>query len=227
MFSFGQQPSLHNLLRPSPAFVRLLRRYYAAVRLPATVHLGLIAHRLRPAVRVRLPTDGNGVSRFSRVEFLCMHGVSDSAGRGALALSHAVMLSSGQDDTVDSLIGRFRSSQLRDTQPTYAPSQRFRNALAGRPAWFGVKMVATPFLYGSFIHNSTPVYPDANHPFAFHPNVSLVHPPRATHGSREPVPAFLEFRTVLLHPAQNSRVRQIDAALAHHRHKVAIAQFET
>jgi hypothetical protein len=91
----GQRPSLHNLLRPSPAFVRLLRRYYAAVRLPATVHLGLIAHRLRPAVRVRLPTDGNGVSRFSRVEFLCMHGVSDSAGRGALALSHAVMLSSG------------------------------------------------------------------------------------------------------------------------------------
>src|SRR5664279_4995148 len=159
----GQRPSLHSLLRPSPAFVRLLRRYYAAVRLPATVHLGLIAHRLRPAVRVRLPTDGNGVSRFSRVEFLCMHGVSDSAGRGALALSHAVMLSSGYGDTVDSLIRRFRSSQLRDTQPTYAPSQRFRNALAGRPAWFGVKMVATPFLYGSFIHYSTPVYPDANH----------------------------------------------------------------
>src|SRR2546421_7392275 len=30
----GQRPSLHNLRRRSPAFVRLLRRYYAAVRLP-------------------------------------------------------------------------------------------------------------------------------------------------------------------------------------------------
>src|SRR5258708_31118708 len=30
----GQRPSLHNLRRRSPALVRLLRRYYAAVRLP-------------------------------------------------------------------------------------------------------------------------------------------------------------------------------------------------
>src|SRR5437764_10148056 len=27
-----------------------------------------------------LPAGGNGVSRFSRIEFLCMHGVFDSAG---------------------------------------------------------------------------------------------------------------------------------------------------
>ncbi len=46
-----QRPSLHNLLRPSLAFVRPLRRYYAAVRLPAAVHLGLIAHRLLPPFR--------------------------------------------------------------------------------------------------------------------------------------------------------------------------------
>src|SRR5258707_10253140 len=75
----GQRPSLHDLLRPSPAFVRSLRQYYAVVRLPATVHVGLIAHRFLPPIR-RLPTaDGNGVSRFSRVKFLCMLGVYDSA----------------------------------------------------------------------------------------------------------------------------------------------------
>src|SRR5262249_28446291 len=55
----GQRPSLHCLLRPSLAFVRLLRRY-AAVRLPIAVHLGLTAHRLLPTVRVLPTTDSHG-----------------------------------------------------------------------------------------------------------------------------------------------------------------------
>src|SRR5437763_4059011 len=101
----GQRPSLHNLLRPSLAFVRLLRWYYATVRLPTAVHLGLIAHRLLPAVRVVPTTDSSGVSRFSRVEFLCMPGVFDSAGDSALAFTYTALLSSGWADTVDSLIG--------------------------------------------------------------------------------------------------------------------------
>jgi len=91
----GRQPSLHDLLQPSQAFVRSLRWYYAAARLPVPVHLGLIALRLHPAVRVLLPTDGDGASRFSRVKFLCMPGVLDSAGCGALALAHTAWLSSG------------------------------------------------------------------------------------------------------------------------------------
>src|SRR5215471_9003980 len=44
----GLRPSLHNLRRRSLAFVRLLRRYYAAVRLLAPVHEGLAAHRVLP-----------------------------------------------------------------------------------------------------------------------------------------------------------------------------------
>jgi hypothetical protein len=40
----GQRPSRRNLWRWL-AFVRLLRRYYAAVRLPAAMHVGLNAHR--------------------------------------------------------------------------------------------------------------------------------------------------------------------------------------
>src|ERR1039458_6204211 len=75
----GQRPSLHDLLRPSPAFVRPLRWYYAAVRLPIAVHVGLRAHRLLPPIRPALATDGHRVSRFSRVKFPCMPGVYDSA----------------------------------------------------------------------------------------------------------------------------------------------------
>ena len=75
----GQRPSLHSLRRRLPAFVRLLRQYYAAVRLPATVRGGLMAHRLLLPART-LPAGGDGVSRFSRMEFLCMPGVFDSAG---------------------------------------------------------------------------------------------------------------------------------------------------
>src|SRR2546421_1222172 len=62
-----QRPFLHNLRRRSPALVRLLRWYYAAVRLPAAVHEGLAAHRVLPPAR-RLLAGGNGVSRFSRAQ---------------------------------------------------------------------------------------------------------------------------------------------------------------
>src|SRR6266566_3036310 len=41
------------------------------------------------------------------------------------------------------------------------PVQRFKYSLATAIAWLGVRMIATPFLYDSFIHYSTPVYPDA------------------------------------------------------------------
>jgi hypothetical protein len=51
---FGQSPSLHTLRRRFPAFVWALRRYYATVRLPTNVHVGLLAHDLlQPA---RTPT---------------------------------------------------------------------------------------------------------------------------------------------------------------------------
>src|ERR1035441_8093219 len=106
----GQRPSLHGLLRPSPAFVRPLRRYYAAVRLPAAVPLGLIAHRLLPAFPVLPSTDGRGASRFSRVKFLCMRGVFDSAGPDALALARTSVLPSALLDAVGTLI--FAISEL-------------------------------------------------------------------------------------------------------------------
>jgi hypothetical protein len=87
----GRPPSLHLLRLRSPALVRRFRRYYAAARLPIAVHEGLMAHRLLPPAR-QLPAGSNGVSRFSRMEFLCMPGVSDSAGpRRTRVIVHRVV----------------------------------------------------------------------------------------------------------------------------------------
>src|SRR5450631_4144696 len=44
-------------------------------------------------------------------------------------------------DAVGALIARFRSSQLRDTQPTYTPAQRFKCDLTIALAWLGARMV--------------------------------------------------------------------------------------
>ena len=74
----GRSPSLHALRQRLPAVVRTLRRYYATVRLPAGVHVGLLAHGLLQPAR-HSATGVDGVSRFSRVEFPCMPGVSDCA----------------------------------------------------------------------------------------------------------------------------------------------------
>src|ERR1039457_4557281 len=52
-------------LRVSLACVRPLRRYYAAVRLPIAVHVGLIAHRLLPPIRTEWAANGHRVSRRS------------------------------------------------------------------------------------------------------------------------------------------------------------------
>jgi len=70
----GRLPSLHALRRRSPTFVRTLRRYYATVRLPAGVRVGLQAHGLlqparhsfRDGRRRGLPVLARGVSMHAR-----------------------------------------------------------------------------------------------------------------------------------------------------------------
>jgi hypothetical protein len=52
---------------------------------------------------------------------------------------------------------------FRDTQPALAPIQRFQSDLTARPDMArGQHGFASPFLYDSFIHYFTPVYPDAS-----------------------------------------------------------------
>ncbi len=138
----GPRPSLPDLRRRLPALVRLLRRYYAAVRVPAALHEGLAAHRVLPPARRVFPTGGHGVSRFSRPEFLRMPGVSDSAGPGSdsrgrpspCCLPLALTASAPKIRLISEL----------NTLPTDTPVQRFKcgtplpagsaGALARRPA---------------------------------------------------------------------------------------------
>ena len=157
----GRPPSLHALRRRSPALVRTLRRYYAVARLPATVHVGLIAHRLLPPVRSVSTTDSDGISRFSRVEFLYMRGVFDSAGsrRTCASVRRFVAFRLGRHRRLPH--SRFRSSLPSLQMPlSNASSAASRLPSHGSgPGWF-----ATPFLCDSYIHYSTPVYPDAIRP---------------------------------------------------------------
>jgi len=57
----GQPPFLHQLRHRLPGLVRQLRRYYAAVRLPVVVHLGLAA--LAFPERPVLPSQPDGQPR--------------------------------------------------------------------------------------------------------------------------------------------------------------------
>src|SRR5437867_3900356 len=152
----GQRPSLHTLRRRPAVFVRMLRQYYAAVRLPAAVHEGLIAHRVLPPARRLATTGDNGASRFSRMEFLCMLGVFDSAGlrhARAIACSHR-RLPCCLTPSAPRNAG-FRSSILSLQIPlSNASSAALRPPPHGSgPGWF-----ATPSLYDSLIRYSMPVY---------------------------------------------------------------------
>src|SRR5208283_5277565 len=75
-----QRPSLLSLRRPLPVFVRVIHRYYAAVRSLADVRAGRTAICLPPPACGEVTTGVSEVSRFSCVEFLDVYGVCDYAG---------------------------------------------------------------------------------------------------------------------------------------------------
>jgi hypothetical protein len=134
---------LHSLRRRFPAFVRLLRRSYAVVRLPAAVHVGLIAHRVHPPACCRSAPGGNGVSRFSRMEFLCVPGVYDSAGqrRTRPCARHLVAFRFGQHRRLPDCL--FRSSI---PLPAYAPVNASSAASRSPSHDSDSRWLARPFL---------------------------------------------------------------------------------
>ena len=131
----SQRPSLHDLLRPSLAFVRPFRWYYAAVRLPVADHVGLMAHRFLPPFRRLTATDSNRASRFSRVKFPYMPGVCDSAA----PVTHSrfrvppCCLPVALTPSAHLILAISELINFRDTQPVCASSQRFKCAVTGRP----------------------------------------------------------------------------------------------
>jgi hypothetical protein len=130
-------------------------------RLPAVVHRGLTAHRLLLPARSLLAGD-RGVSRFSRMKFLCMHGVFDSAGprrARVIAPTHCCLPvrltpSAPRNTGFRSSIPSLQIPLSNASSATLPPPSH-----GSGPGWF-----ATPSPYDSFIRYSMPVlsrrYPD-------------------------------------------------------------------
>src|SRR6266853_1056453 len=92
-----------------------------------------------------------------------MRGVFDSAGPVALAFTRNSVLPSALLDAVGSLISAISELTTSGYPACICPCPTLQVRPLRRAAltWLGVRMVATPFLYDSFLHYFTPVYPDA------------------------------------------------------------------
>src|ERR1017187_480806 len=64
------------------------------------------------------------------------------------------------------------------------------------------------------------------HPLATDLHIRLIDTPRWTRWPREPVPATFELRSIMVNPPHDGRVRHRQAALRHHLHQIAVAEFE-
>src|SRR6202008_4203903 len=63
-------------------------------------------------------------------------------------------------------------------------------------------------------------------PLTPNPDISLVHPPGVAHRPCVMIPALFKLRDILLHPPQDRRMSQWDAALGHHLDQVTGAQLK-
>src|SRR6185369_9909794 len=132
----GQPPLLHPLRLRRTGFVRGLRRYYGAVRLPASVHhrRASLDFSMRPK---RAGLGSRRISRFSRKLLPCMPGVLDRAGY------------------------HWASPTRLNTLPALSPVNASPPLLRAPPHDSGSLWLASPLTYDSFIHYNLPVYPGA------------------------------------------------------------------
>ena len=63
------------------------------------------------------------------------------------------------------------------------------------------------------------------HPAATNLDVRLIHAPRAADRACEAIPALLELRRLMLHPAQDGARCEGDTAFGHHRDEVSVREF--
>src|SRR5664279_767549 len=122
----AQPPFLHHLRNRSRGLVRRLRRYYGAVRLPTTVHLGRTASPSPSGPHPCGWEGSHGISRFSRMEVLCMP--CSLTARGPLATRASATSDSAfrpcdNVGTPNSLISRLNSPACT------CPCQRFATPL--------------------------------------------------------------------------------------------------
>jgi len=150
-------PSATSASRVSASLVRLLRRYYASVRLLARVHarIVLLASRADPAAgKPRMPARslGSRACSFSTCSWLLDYAGPDGSSRYR---SHQCCLPVTSTRSAPELRFSKLNSRPVDASVYASPGTSRHPAQDSRSRWF-----ATPFLWGSFIPDCTPVYPD-------------------------------------------------------------------
>ena len=157
----GRLPSLHTLRRWFSAVVRALRRYYTTVRLPTNVHVGLPAHGLlQPARRIFRGERRRGLPVLARGVSMHARGLRLRRVLRVLALAHPSVWPSAMMNDVGTPIAII--SQL-NTLPALPPVNASMATLRLATHDSGPGRLATPFLYDSCIHNSTPVLSRRTH----------------------------------------------------------------
>ena len=160
--SLGQPPSLRRLRSRCSGFVRRLRRYYAAVRLPTSVHHRRVSLDFPMRSAASSAAEGRGISRFPCRVLPYMRGVSDRAGSlGALPerrLGCGLPLTStaSAPQRAHCLRSGAWISRL-DTQPARTPANASPSSSRTRTHDSGPAWVASPSPYETFIHNTLPV----------------------------------------------------------------------
>ncbi len=158
----GQPPSLHRLRSRSLGLVRQLRRYFGAVRLPASVHHRRVSFDFPMRSAVLSSADGRGISRFPNKVFPCMHGVSDRAGSRRNLRWRCAQCCLPQTSTASAsrstcrLRGRAYISRL-NTRPVRSPVNASSPPSRAAPHDSGPLWFATPSTYETSIHYTLPV----------------------------------------------------------------------
>ena len=164
-----QPPSLH-LLRADQRrqVVRRLRRYYAAVRLPAAVHHRRMSldFTMRPQ---RAGWGSRRISRFSRRLLPCMPGVSDLAGYQRPLPMRCV--DCGLPLLLTGSASRTEFISRLNTQPALSPVNASPRGLLRATHDSGPSRLARPLTFETFIQYNLPVYPGAQ---GGHPCIAIV-----------------------------------------------------
>jgi hypothetical protein len=174
--STSREVQASNRLRCRPlGFVRRLRRYFGAVRLPTSVHHRRTSFDFPVRSAVLFSADRRGISRFPHNVLAYMHGVSDRARSGhtlrwrctrcclplsstASASRSTCRLRSG------ACISRLNTRPGRSPVNASTPPSRAAPHDSG-PLWFAI-----PSTYETFIHNTLPVLTGARRIHETRPN---------------------------------------------------------
>ena len=152
---FGQAPSLHRLRRCSRIIVRQLRRYHGPVRLPVSVHRRRASSDFPTRPVCNSLAGRHRTSRFPSKVFPDVHGVCDRAGSDGISRwrYHRCCLPL----LLTASAPRSKVLSRLNTRPVRTPVNASAPLLRTAPHDSGPVWIASPSLYDSFIHNTSPV----------------------------------------------------------------------